>query len=574
MCAGRIVHHERRLLLGQGRSDLGTVFISYSTKNAREAKKIRAALVRSGCESWMAPESISPGQDYTDAITEGLRACDRVLLLLSRHSNSSRYVRREIERAVSYDKPVIPVRLEEFDLKGGLEFLVSNAQAIDATATDHHLWIDDVVAAALAEAPLAPAMQSGKRGFFKVDHGVIGFCAAVAALLAVLIFSVVPSAGMGNSPILKGMGAWLASPLTLAIGTLIIGGFVAVGRRLPEFSGRQLVIRVGDVVATLGVVIAAILFAGLFLITPLVATALLAMTYIPMRPYFLARWRGLALAMLGAIVIGAWVLEGHFYRSVLSSGSTVAVVPNCGPRGCSEDGRELYEALILELNKVLQGSEVDILPSSSKSSYTAFFDRAPDFVNAKAQAQRMSVISSGRVFDSVAMLKLEPADCGEQKLHFTLEASPVVRGAPLWSNWVNDSPNSFGRRNRVRGFMPLDESEYTALLLAGLILRHVVDDGVSDPRLLDTYLNSVGELLETEFFNELPDDVRTDLASGIYLSATLDEKAELFVAAVDTLDRYASDKIDTETCQDSTVNAVTQFYLRHGGSETSDARDD
>lgn len=550
------------------------MFISYSTKNAREAKIIKNALVRSKCECWMAPESISPGQDYADAITDGLQECDRVLLLLSRHSNGSRYVRREIERAVSYDKPVIPVRLEAFELRGGLEFLVSNAQTIDATATDHHIWIDDVVAGAMSETPLALPTQSGKRGFFKLDHGVIGLCAAVASLLAVLILSIVPSGGMGNSSALSGIGSWLASPLTLMIGTLIIGGLVAIGRQLPEFSGRQLVIRVGDVVATLGVIIAAILFAGLFLITPLVATALLAVAYIPMRTFFLARWRGLALAMIGAIVVGAWVLEGHFYRSVLSSGNTVAVVPNCGPRGCSEDGRQLYEALILELNKVLQGSEVDILPSSSKSSYTAFFDRAPDFVNAKAQAQRMSVISSGRVFDSVAMLKLEPADCGEQKLHFTLEASPVVRGAPLWSNWANDSPNSFGRRNRVRGFMPLNESEYTALLLAGLILRHVVEDGASDPLLLDRYLNSVGELLETEFFNDLPELVRTDLASGAYLSATLEKKADLFVAAVDTLDRYASNKIDAYACQGRTTDAVTQFYLRHGGSETLDARDD
>lgn len=535
---------------------------------------IRNALVEAGIECWIAPDSIAPGEDYSDAITTALQDCDRVLLLLSRDSNASRYVRREIERAVSYDKPVIPVQLEAFDLKGGLEFLISNAQFIDATATDYRAWIGRVVEGLSTQSPLTDSKPPTDRGFFKLDHGVLGLCAAILALSAALVLSVMPSSGIGSPNPAGGAFSWIASPIALSIGVAIIGGCIAAGKHLPSIRGRQLVIRVGDVVASLGVIIGAILFAGLFLITPLVATACVAIAYVPMRSFFLARWRGLAVAMVGVIAAAAWILEGQFYRSLLSTGNTVAVVPNCGPMGCPDDGRVLYETLILDLNKILQGSEINILPSANKSSYTAFFDRAPDFINAKAQAQRMSVISSWRVFDSVAMLKLEPADCGGQKLQFTLEAAPVLRGAPLWSNWVPDSPMPFGRRNKVRGFMPLAEHEYTALLLAGLILRHVVDDGASDPKLLNSYLNSAGELLTTEFLAELPEAARESLASGAYLDAALADKAELFASTVDTLDRYATSNIDTESCETGSVDAVTQLYLRHGGSEVEDMRDD
>ena len=54
------------------------------------------------------------------------------MLVLSEHANSSTFVKREVERAVSKGKPVFPVRVREVVPSKSLELFVSSAEWIDA----------------------------------------------------------------------------------------------------------------------------------------------------------------------------------------------------------------------------------------------------------------------------------------------------------------------------------------------------------------------------------------------------------------------------------------------------------
>jgi uncharacterized protein YjbI with pentapeptide repeats len=74
-------------------------FISYSTANEGFAKRLYADLQERGVRCWFAPHDIEGGKKIHDQIDEAIRVYDRLLLILSTESMSSRWVRTEIEKA-------------------------------------------------------------------------------------------------------------------------------------------------------------------------------------------------------------------------------------------------------------------------------------------------------------------------------------------------------------------------------------------------------------------------------------------------------------------------------------------
>jgi Tol biopolymer transport system component len=110
------------------------VFISYSSKDQQTAEAVCAALEGQGIACWIAPRDILPGVEYGDAIIDALSACQIVVLIFSRNANDSPQVRREVERAVSKEKILIPYRIEDVLPSGAMEFALSDTQWLDAHA--------------------------------------------------------------------------------------------------------------------------------------------------------------------------------------------------------------------------------------------------------------------------------------------------------------------------------------------------------------------------------------------------------------------------------------------------------
>jgi hypothetical protein len=93
-------------------------FISYSTKDQDFADRIYADLQIKGVRCWFAPENLKIGDRFRQRIDEAIRLHDKLLLILSRHSVQSDWVREEVESCMEREQRekrslLFPVRLDD-----------------------------------------------------------------------------------------------------------------------------------------------------------------------------------------------------------------------------------------------------------------------------------------------------------------------------------------------------------------------------------------------------------------------------------------------------------------------------
>jgi len=100
------------------------VFISYATGEATPVcESLCEHLEATGLKCWMAPRNIMPSVSWDEAILDGIESSALVVVLCDRKADQSGYVKREVALANECDKPVLPVRLDAFPLRG-LRFLL------------------------------------------------------------------------------------------------------------------------------------------------------------------------------------------------------------------------------------------------------------------------------------------------------------------------------------------------------------------------------------------------------------------------------------------------------------------
>jgi TIR domain-containing protein/Sel1 repeat-containing protein len=109
-----------------------TVFICHSSQDKLVANAACAALEAQRIPCWIAPRDILAGEEYGEAIVDALSGCQIVLLIFSLNANNSPQVRREIERAVSKEKIIVPFRIEDVQPSRAMEFALSNTHWMDA----------------------------------------------------------------------------------------------------------------------------------------------------------------------------------------------------------------------------------------------------------------------------------------------------------------------------------------------------------------------------------------------------------------------------------------------------------
>jgi uncharacterized protein YjbI with pentapeptide repeats len=95
-------------------------FISYSTKDQEFADRLYADLQNKGVRCWFAPHDIQSGKKIHEQIDEAIRVYDRLLLIISEDSMSSRWVKTEIANArkkeIELNRQVLfPVRLVSYE---------------------------------------------------------------------------------------------------------------------------------------------------------------------------------------------------------------------------------------------------------------------------------------------------------------------------------------------------------------------------------------------------------------------------------------------------------------------------
>lgn len=109
---------------------MGYAFISYSSKDQASAEAMRGLLNEKGIRTWMAPWDIPAGSMYAKVINQAIKGCACFILILSDNAQNSIWVAKEVERAVNYRRPIIPVKIEDVLLNDEFEFFISTSQIV------------------------------------------------------------------------------------------------------------------------------------------------------------------------------------------------------------------------------------------------------------------------------------------------------------------------------------------------------------------------------------------------------------------------------------------------------------
>jgi adenylate cyclase len=108
------------------------VFLSYSAADKDTALAVLAGLEKQGIRCWIAPRDIPAGSEYGEQIIEAVKACRVFVVIFSAGANSSPHVRREVERAVSLDRTIVPFRVEDVQPSGAMEYCLGGTHWLDA----------------------------------------------------------------------------------------------------------------------------------------------------------------------------------------------------------------------------------------------------------------------------------------------------------------------------------------------------------------------------------------------------------------------------------------------------------
>lgn len=123
------------------------VFISFSSEDKSLADAVCNRLETKGIRCWIAPRDITPGTDWSSSVVEAIRDSKFLVLIFSTYSNNSVQVKREVERAVSMGKVIIPFRIEDIAPSSSLEYFISTAHWLDALTPPVERHIDRLVEA-------------------------------------------------------------------------------------------------------------------------------------------------------------------------------------------------------------------------------------------------------------------------------------------------------------------------------------------------------------------------------------------------------------------------------------------
>ena len=127
------------------------VFISHSSKNKKIADAICSSTESKGLQCWIAPRDIQPGVSYGEAILDAIKHCSVMVVILSKEANVSRQVQKEVERAVSTGKKIIPFRIDDIPLSKSLEYFLSSEHWLDAVTPPIEDHIEKLVSTILRD---------------------------------------------------------------------------------------------------------------------------------------------------------------------------------------------------------------------------------------------------------------------------------------------------------------------------------------------------------------------------------------------------------------------------------------
>src|SRR5205807_1718871 len=104
------------------------VFVSHSSEDSAVVLQLEKAFGQLGIRCWIAPNDISPGDDWNASIVEGISRSRMMVLIYSSRSNQSEHVKNELVLAVDRQMPIIPFKIEDAPLSDFMKLNLSRRQ--------------------------------------------------------------------------------------------------------------------------------------------------------------------------------------------------------------------------------------------------------------------------------------------------------------------------------------------------------------------------------------------------------------------------------------------------------------
>ena len=107
------------------------VFISYSHYDKKIADALCHYLEEANIKCWIAPRDINSGEEYGEVIEKAICNSKIFLLLYSKYSSASPWVKGELNIAFSEEKYIAPVRIDDTKIEGANRLILNQMHWID-----------------------------------------------------------------------------------------------------------------------------------------------------------------------------------------------------------------------------------------------------------------------------------------------------------------------------------------------------------------------------------------------------------------------------------------------------------
>ena len=105
------------------------IFVSYAHKDSPTVFRIIEKLSARGYRIWY-DEGIEPGSEWPEYIANHLIGAEMVLSFLTPNAVQSVNCRREVNFALSKNKPVLAIYMDKFEIPAGMELQLSSQQNV------------------------------------------------------------------------------------------------------------------------------------------------------------------------------------------------------------------------------------------------------------------------------------------------------------------------------------------------------------------------------------------------------------------------------------------------------------
>jgi TIR domain len=122
------------------------IFVSYSTKDLEHVELLKAQLLNTPLQLFIAEHSVAAGESLSGKIQNAIATCDLFVVIWSKNAKDSDWVSQELGQAIAGRKPVLPLVLDQEHAPAGfvsdLKYIPMYKNVSDALVEARQIALD------------------------------------------------------------------------------------------------------------------------------------------------------------------------------------------------------------------------------------------------------------------------------------------------------------------------------------------------------------------------------------------------------------------------------------------------